>query len=313
MKKPDELAVLMAAARRYLEDRISMGETSVVLGPGMAARGRQGEAPAGRAHSESQRRSQDQSRRDYEVRASHLTSGERQWNGTPGEPSRRPPQESPQRSGAARYADAVRPDAAAAGSEGDSERLYRVDVDRHALEELEKKVKKCANCSLHNTRSHVVFGGGSGRTGLVFVGEAPGRDEDLQGIPFVGRAGQLLTRIIEAIKFTREDVYITNVIKCRPEGNRDPLPEEVRQCSPYLAAQLEILKPKVICALGRFAAEALSGVKMSMAEYRRAELSYNGIRVIATYHPAACLRNPDLKKLVWEDVQKLRDVWRDAG
>jgi DNA polymerase len=158
-----------------------------------------------------------------------------------------------------------------------------------------------------------VFGTGSGRTGLVFVGEAPGRDEDLQGAPFVGRAGQLLTRIIEAIKFNREDVYITNVIKCRPEGNRDPLPDEVRLCSPYLVQQMELLKPRAICALGRFAAEALGGVKLSMAEYRRADLSYNGVRVVATYHPAACLRNPDLKKMVWEDVQKLRDVWKNSA
>jgi DNA polymerase len=186
-------------------------------------------------------------------------------------------------------------------------------VDKRALAEIEKKVKKCTECPLHKTRTQAVFGTGSGRTGLVFVGEAPGRDEDLQGAPFVGRAGQLLTRIIEAIKFKREDVYITNVIKCRPEGNRDPLPDEVKTCSPYLAGQLALLKPRAICALGRFAAEALSGLKMSMAEYRRADLSYNGIKVVATYHPAACLRNPELKKLVWEDVQKLREVWKNSA
>ncbi len=265
MRDPEELAVLIAAARRYLEDRVSMGETSIVLGPGRAPRRPGGDAlPSGASH--------------------------------------------------AREA-AGRDTARANGSAGpdDPERPADIQVDRRALGELEKKVKKCTDCPLHKNRTQAVFGTGSGRTGLVFVGEAPGRDEDIQGAPFVGRAGQLLTRIIEAIKFNREDVYITNVIKCRPEGNRDPLPDEVTTCSPYLAGQLELLRPRVICALGRFAAEALSGVKMSMAEYRRADLSYKGIKVIATYHPAACLRNPDLKKLVWEDVQKLRDVWKNSG
>ncbi|MCX5800101.1 MAG: uracil-DNA glycosylase [Candidatus Eisenbacteria bacterium] len=181
-----------------------------------------------------------------------------------------------------------------------------------ALVKLQKKVAACKKCPLHRTRTNVVFGTGSGKTGLVFVGEAPGRDEDLQGKPFVGRAGQLLTRIIEAVKLDREDVYITNVIKCRPEGNRDPLPQEIELCSVYLAEQLEILKPKAICALGRFAAQAMSGLKLSMADYRNESLFYGGTRVIATYHPAACLRNPSLKRPVWEDVQKLMEVCKNA-
>jgi DNA polymerase len=147
---------------------------------------------------------------------------------------------------------------------------------------------------------------------LVFVGEAPGRDEDLQGKPFVGRAGQLLTRIIEAIDLDRDDVYITNVIKCRPEGNRDPLPREVELCSNYLTEQLEILKPKAICALGRFAAQALSGLKLPVSGYRNESLFYKGTRVIATYHPAACLRDPSLKRLVWEDVQNLMQLLKNA-
>lgn len=268
MREPKELAVLIAAARRYVEDRVSMGETSIVLGP----------------------------------EATPRLAGE--------EPTPRRTDGAAPSSSASRAREVVRPGAATAGRLEAAE-SPEVEVDRRALGELEKQVKKCTLCPLHKTRKQAVFGTGSGRTGLVFVGEAPGRDEDLQGAPFVGRAGQLLTRIIEAIKFSREDVYITNVIKCRPEGNRDPLPEEVRLCSPYLAGQMELLKPKAICALGRFAAEALGGVKLSMAEYRRADLSYNGVRVIATYHPAACLRNPDLKKLVWEDVQKLRDVWKN--
>jgi len=180
------------------------------------------------------------------------------------------------------------------------------------LARLEKKVARCKRCPLHKTRTHVVFGSGTGKTGIVFIGEAPGRDEDLQGVPFVGRAGQLLNRIIEAMKLAREDVYITNVVKCRPEGNRDPLPQEIELCSAYLADQLETLKPKVICALGRFAAQALSGLKLSMADYRKNELFYKGTRVIATYHPAACLRNPSLKRPVWEDIQKLMEVWKKA-
>ncbi len=181
-----------------------------------------------------------------------------------------------------------------------------------ALLRLERRVKQCKKCALHKTRTHVVFGTGTGKTGIVFVGEAPGRDEDIQGQPFVGRAGQLLTRIIEAIQFSRDEVYITNVIKCRPEGNRDPLPHEIQRCSPYLIEQMDALNPRVICALGRFAAEALSGFKLSMTDYRRAELSFRGTRVIATYHPAACLRNPSLKRLVWEDVQKLKEVWKNS-
>jgi uracil-DNA glycosylase family 4 len=188
-------------------------------------------------------------------------------------------------------------------------------VDRlpeEALARLEKRARKCKRCPLHKTRTNVVFGTGSGKTRLVFIGEAPGRDEDLQGKPFVGKAGQLLTRIIEAIHFDRGDVYITNVIKCRPEGNRDPLPEEIELCSTYLTEQLEILKPKAICALGRFAAQALSGLKLPMASYRKESLFYEGTRVIATYHPAACLRNPSLKRLVWEDVQKLMQALKNV-
>lgn len=181
-----------------------------------------------------------------------------------------------------------------------------------ALGELEDRVKGCKRCPLHKSRTNVVLGAGSARTGLVFVGEAPGRDEDIQGKPFVGRAGRLLTCIIEAIDFSRDDVYITNVIKCRPEGNRDPYPHEIELCSLYLIEQLEILRPKVICALGRFAAQALSGMKLSMADYRTEDLFYRGVRVFATYHPAACLRNASFKRPVWEDMQKLRDFLRNA-
>lgn len=196
------------------------------------------------------------------------------------------------------------------GSAGKSEATRASAAE--VLARFEKKAARCKRCALHKTRTNVVFGTGSGKTGLVFVGEAPGRDEDLQGIPFVGKAGQLLTRIIEAMKLERGDVYITNVVKCRPEGNRDPLPQEIELCSGFLADQLDALRPKAICALGRFAAQALSGLKLSMADYRKNNLFYKGTRVIATYHPAACLRNPSLKRPVWEDIQKLMEAWKNT-
>ena len=300
MRETEELAVLVAAAKRYFETRLSMGETSIVFGPGKVLRRPEGEVlPLGTARPDGL-----------------VGPDQRSPAGTTGAGGRSVSAGGVNSIAGAGGADSHVVDGRGAASGAGSAGLAGpgdVEVDRHSLAVLEKKVKKCTDCPLHKTRTQAVFGTGSGRTGLVFVGEAPGRDEDIQGAPFVGRAGQLLTRIIEAIKFNREDVYITNVIKCRPEANRDPLPHEVKLCSPYLAEQLEILKPRVLCALGRFAAEALSGVKLPMAEYRNAALSYRGIRVAATYHPAACLRNPDLKRLVWEDVQKLRDIWKNSG
>jgi DNA polymerase len=178
--------------------------------------------------------------------------------------------------------------------------------DLRALSALQREVESCKRCSLHKTRTNVVFGAGTGRTGILFVGEAPGREEDLQGLPFVGRAGQLLTRIIEAIKFKREDVYIANVLKCRPPENRDPLPEEVAKCRGFLMRQIEILKPKAICTLGLHATQALLQTKSPLAVLRGRVHRVNGIAVVPTYHPAACLRYPRLKAAVWEDVKLLR-------
>jgi DNA polymerase len=174
------------------------------------------------------------------------------------------------------------------------------------LSELRQEVAGCKRCSLHKTRSNVVFGAGRGSTSILFIGEAPGRDEDLQGLPFVGRAGQLLTKIIEAIKFEREDVYIANVLKCRPPENRNPLPDEVDQCRPYLMKQIEILKPKVICTLGVFATQALLDTKSPLTVLRGRVHQVDGFAVVPTYHPAACLRYPRLKAAVWEDVKLLR-------
>jgi DNA polymerase len=169
-----------------------------------------------------------------------------------------------------------------------------------------EEVSVCTRCKLHEGRTKTVFGVGNPQADLVFVGEAPGRDEDLQGEPFVGMAGKLLTKILSAIGFEREDVYICNVLKCRPPQNRDPQPDEVAQCEPYLLRQLEILQPKVICALGRVAAQTLLQTRESLTRMRGRVHDYHGIPMMVTYHPAALLRNPNWKRPTWEDVQKLR-------
>jgi DNA polymerase len=173
----------------------------------------------------------------------------------------------------------------------------------------EGEVKDCTRCGLHSTRTQTVFGVGNPDADLVFVGEAPGRDEDAQGIPFVGAAGQLLTKILGAIGFAREDVYICNVLKCRPPNNRDPQPMEVASCEPYLLKQLDILQPKLICALGRHAAHTLLGTSDSLKRMRESVHDYHGIPTMVTYHPAALLRNPQWKRPTWEDVQKLRALY----
>jgi DNA polymerase len=179
-------------------------------------------------------------------------------------------------------------------------------MEESTLESLQERVASCRRCALHKTRTNVVFGSGSGSTRILFVGEAPGRDEDLQGLPFVGRAGQLLTKIIEAIEFRREDVYIANVLKCRPPNNRNPAPEEVARCRPFLMKQIELLKPKVICTLGVFATQMLLDTKSPLTVLRGQVHRVNGLAVMPTYHPAACLRYPKFKAAVWEDVQLLR-------
>lgn len=176
------------------------------------------------------------------------------------------------------------------------------------LEKVRAQARACRACPLHETRTKVVVDSGSGKVPLVFVGEAPGADEDEQGVAFVGRAGQLLTKIIAAIGLDRTDTYICNVIKCRPPGNRNPLPLEIETCSPLLRRQLEILKPRVICTLGLFATQLLLDSKAPIGKLRGRLFRYQGIPLIPTYHPAALLRNPNLKRTVWEDVQLLRKV-----
>lgn len=174
------------------------------------------------------------------------------------------------------------------------------------IKELYHRIKDCQSCSLGRTRNHFVFGEGDPRASVVFIGEAPGRDEDLQGRPFVGRAGQLLTKMLAAIDFNREQVFIGNVLKCRPPQNRDPLPEEIRLCEPHLHAQLTIIQPRLICALGRIATQALLKTTAPLGRLRGAVHDYRGIGLIATYHPAALLRNPGFKRGAWEDLKLLR-------
>ena len=172
----------------------------------------------------------------------------------------------------------------------------------------------CSRCKLHMLgRTKVVFGVGNPNADLMFVGEAPGADEDMQGEPFVGRAGQLLTKIIEAIGLTREDVYIANVIKCRPPGNRNPEPDEVEQCEPFLFRQIDTVKPKVIVALGKFAAQCLLRTNDPITRIRGREYKYRDAILMPTYHPAYLLRTPSAKREVWEDMKRVRELLGGAA
>jgi uracil-DNA glycosylase len=185
-------------------------------------------------------------------------------------------------------------------------------VARSAFEALvatREDLGDCTRCKLHALgRRQIVFGTGNPEADLMFVGEAPGHDEDVQGVPFVGRAGQKLTQIIEAIGLTREQVYIANVIKCRPPQNRNPEPDEVASCQPFLFRQISAIGPKVIVALGTFAARALLQSEESISRLRGRVYEYRGARLIATFHPAYLLRNPGCRRDVWEDMQKVRDL-----
>ena len=177
-----------------------------------------------------------------------------------------------------------------------------------SLEEIAERVHKCTRCSLYATATNGVPGEGDPKAELVCVGEAPGAKEDETGRPFVGQAGQLLTKILSAIDLTREQVFICNVLKHRPPGNRNPLPEEVEACSPYLIRQLELIKPKVIVAFGTFAAQTLLQTKTPLGQLRGLVHRYHGIPLIVTYHPAALLRNPAWKRPTWEDVKLARRI-----
>ena len=177
------------------------------------------------------------------------------------------------------------------------------------LDAVRKDLGDCTRCKLHALgRGQIVFGVGNTAASLMFIGEAPGHDEDVQGIPFVGRAGQLLTRIIEAIGLRREDVYIANVIKCRPPENRNPEPDEVESCEPFLFRQVLVIKPRVIVALGTFAAQTLLRTKDPISRLRGNVYRYGTASLIPTFHPAYLLRSPERKRDVWEDMKKVRDL-----
>jgi DNA polymerase len=189
------------------------------------------------------------------------------------------------------------------------------DVDGgSALQSVRVDLGDCTRCKLHRLgRRQIVFGVGSPHAALMFIGEAPGRDEDIQGIPFVGRAGQLLTKMIEAIGLRREDVYIANVIKCRPPENRNPDPDEVAACEPFLFRQVETINPAVIVALGTFAAQALLKTQDSISRLRGRVYKYGGAQLIPTFHPAYLLRSPDKKRDAWEDLKKAKSILDGAS
>jgi DNA polymerase len=187
------------------------------------------------------------------------------------------------------------------------------DARPPSLEELAEQIRVCTKCRLYATATNAVPGEGDPNAELVCVGEAPGANEDASGRPFVGQAGQLLTKILAAINLRREDVFICNVLKHRPPGNRNPMPDEVAACSPYLVQQLEAIRPKVIVAFGTFAAQTLLNTKLPIGKLRGSVHRYYGVPLIVTYHPAALLRNPAWKRPTWEDVQLARRIFDSAA
>ncbi len=196
---------------------------------------------------------------------------------------------------------------------GEPEELFDSDIMRlSSLTTIAKAVEACTRCPLYKTANNGVPGEGAAKARLVCVGEAPGANEDATGRPFVGQAGQLLTKILAAVDLTREEVFITNVVKHRPPGNRNPAPGEIEACSPYLVRQLELIKPKVIVAFGTFAAQTLLNTKTPIGKLRGEVHRYHGIPLVVTYHPAALLRNPSWKRPTWEDVKLARRILDSA-
>jgi DNA polymerase len=180
------------------------------------------------------------------------------------------------------------------------------------LDEYLNSSKDCLECPLGKTRKNIVLGMGDPNANIVFVGEAPGKQEDLQGLPFVGRSGKLLDKMLFSINLSRDDVYILNVLKCRPPDNRDPSKIEIEKCEPYLKKQLKIIKPKLIVALGRISAMTILRTKESLTNMRNQIFDYEGIDFLVTYHPAALLRNPNFKKYAWEDFKLIRDKYSNV-
>ena len=181
------------------------------------------------------------------------------------------------------------------------------------LEEVRKELGDCKRCKLHRARRTIVFGEGNESAKLMFIGDGPGYDEDVQGRPFVGRAGQLLTKIIQSINLPREEVYITNIVKCRPPQNRNPEPDEIQSCHPFLMKQIRMIQPKIICALGTFSAQTLLKTDIKITALRGRFYDIEGTKVIPTYHPAFLLRNPERKREVWEDMKKIAEWLNNNG
>ncbi len=179
-------------------------------------------------------------------------------------------------------------------------------ADPESLDDFYDRIRNCTKCHLSQTRTNFVFGSGSSEAELMLIGEAPGREEDLQGKPFVGAAGQLLDKMLAAIKFSREDVFIANILKCRPPENRDPRPEEIETCKVHLLEQIRLIQPKIILALGRISAQALLETKSSLGQLRGRFHDFSGIKLLVTYHPAALLRYQQYKRPAWEDLKLLR-------
>ncbi|MCC7429439.1 uracil-DNA glycosylase [bacterium] len=178
-----------------------------------------------------------------------------------------------------------------------------------SLQGFYEQIYECTKCSLCQTRTNFVFGSGNPNAKLMLIGEAPGADEDLQGKPFVGRSGQLLDKILAAIQIQREEVFIANILKCRPPNNRDPLPSEVEKCEPYLKKQIDLINPKIILALGRIAGQTLLKTNETLSGLRGKVHTYHGKALMVTFHPAALLRNPNWKRPTWEDVQELKKLY----
>ena len=195
-------------------------------------------------------------------------------------------------------------------ADGGASGFRRIVPVTEVLDDIKTEIgAACTRCKLCNLgRSQIVFGAGSPKARLMFVGEAPGEDEDKKGEPFVGRAGQLLTKIIEAISMTRDQVYIANVIKCRPPGNRNPEPDEVASCEPFLFRQIDVIQPRVIVPLGKFAAQSLLKSVDPITKLRGREFDYRCAVLIPTFHPAYLLRNPSAKREVWEDMKRVRAI-----
>ncbi len=183
-----------------------------------------------------------------------------------------------------------------------------VPLENLTLADVRKELGDCRRCKLHRARRTIVFGEGNENASLMLIGEAPGYDEDVQGRPFVGKAGQLLTKILQSINLSREEVYIANIIKCRPPQNRNPEADEILSCNPFLVKQITVIQPKIICALGTFSAQTLLGTETKITALRGKLYDLEGITLIPTYHPAFLLRNPERKREVWEDMKKIAEL-----